>query len=53
MAGFLKEFASATILLLDEVLMPLLSPGESSCGVLYPVLVFSGGTWISWSESKR
>lgn len=41
MAGFLKEFVSATILPLDEALMPLLSPGESSCGVLCPVLVSS------------
>lgn len=38
-AGFLNEFVSATVLPLDEVLMPLFSPGESSCGVLYPALV--------------
>lgn len=38
MARFLEEFVSAIILPLDEVLMPLLSPDESSYGVLYPVL---------------
>lgn len=44
-AGFLNEFVSATVLPLDEVLMPLFSRGESSCGVVCCIQL--------WSQYKR